>query len=310
MATNSVQRRSIEKDPAAYSVFMSAISEGLKDQEIVDKLSAEVGYEYNVATVRRLRRKKGLRKPGNPKFNGRCEGAALTVPPPNLDDDEKAQWFRQQFKKSHLFVTLCRQFDVNEVDSYMQEYGQVCAQFQDIVTSEYFQIDDFLKHRILINRQLERMRVLQGEIEALSLTIRKNPPKEGETKEEMQARIQNFRTLDGLHQALNKSNERYDKLVAERQKIYSNLAATRRDRVDELKTSGDSFFGLLSQIQTNDKMRHEHGKYAELTRLAAEDTHAKFREATEFPDGTTEPVILDERTTVDDEEHDSVEDTE
>lgn len=310
MPSSTPQRQSIEKNPAAYRVFLSAVSQGLTDQEVVNKLKAEVGWEYNIVTIRRLRRKKGLRKDGQQRMiEEQQQGAALTVPPPNLDDDQKAQWFRDQFKKSHLYVTLCRQFDTNEVDTYMQEYGQVCAQFQDIVTSEYFQIDDFLKHRILINRQLERMRILQEEIEALNLILQKNPPKEGESKEEVQARVQNYRSLEGRHAALNKANERYDKLVAERQKIYGNLAATRRDRIDELKTSGDSFFGLLAQIQSNDKLRHEHGKYAELTRLAAQDTHQRFRESAEFPDGTSEPLILDEDTPQEDEpSEDSTED--
>ena len=221
---------------------------------------------------------------------------ALGVPPSNMGGSDKAEWFREQFKKTHLFVTLVSQFDQNEVDIYMEEYGHICCQFEDIVVSEYFQIDSFLKHRILINRQLTAMKKLEAEIDEVVAWIAHNPLKGEASKEERQERMERFRHLEGLRSAQNKAHERYDKLVSEWQRMYQSLAATRRDRIDELKGGGESFFSLVSMIQTSEAAREQHGRYAEMTRIAAGDINREFRKSVTFPDGSKDPIILDAET--------------
>lgn len=282
-------------DVKAKQILIDLAGQGMSDAAIAERIQAACGYTYSGETIRRNRVKLKLVKgdAAAPRVD-RVDGPALAAPPATIAPQDKADWFRQEFRECHLYPTLQKQFSQDEINTYMEEYGQVCCQFEDLVVSEFFQIDDFLKHRILINRQLIRMKELQAQIEELNAWLHQCPPRDDDTKEIKGQRIERYRLLDGAHASLHKANERYDKLVAERQKIYQNLAATRRDRLDELKGGGDSFFALLANIQSNDRAREQQGQYAELTRLAAKDVAEEFRKTITFPDGSKAPIIMDE----------------
>ena len=49
-------------------------------------------------------------------------------------------------------------------------------------------------------------------------------------------------------------------------------------------------------IQASETARTQHGRYAELARLAAQDINTEFRKSVTFPDGTKGPIILDAET--------------
>jgi hypothetical protein len=209
---------------------------------------------------------------------------------------EKSSWFRDQFKKSHLFKTLKNQFTTDEINGYLEEYGSLCCQFEDIVFSEFFQIDDFLKHRILINRQLDFMKSLQEELTSMTQWLAQNPIVEDESKDKKTQRIERFKKISETRMDLNKASERYDKLSAERNKISQNLSATRKDRIEELKGGKESFFSLVAALQASESERNEQGKYAVLTKIASEDVKKAFRKSVQLSDGTMEPLLMDGET--------------
>jgi len=283
------------------SLLKKLAEQGWRDKKIQDALTQEFKCEWNIQTIRRNRKKMGVIK---------CESGnlgehrpTLSIPPPGLEDHEKAGWFREQFLKSHLFGELKGQFHASEIQGYMEEYGDVCCQFEDIVTSEFFQIDDYLKHRILINRQLKLMKDLQLEITEVVQWISSHPfdaqelGMEVDKKKELsRERIDQIRRLDDLRKAMQSANDRYEKLCEVRQKIMVNLSATRKDRQEELRGGKDTFFQLVSNLQSSLAEREKQGRYAKLTELAAEDIKKVFRKPVEFPDGISRPIILDEDT--------------
>jgi len=285
----------LPKNPEAIKLLREMADQGFADKKIQDRLEQEFGYKWSLETVRRARRKIGINKNGKePLINN--TNPTLSVPPPGLTEQEKSEWFRDQFKKNHLFKTLKDQFTKEEINGYLQEYGDLCTQFADIVFSEFFQIDDLIKHRILINRQLTLMKIMQDELTSLAEWIAKNPSDEDESKTIKQERISKFRDLEGARNGLNKASERYDRLVGERNKIYQNLSATRKDRIDELRGGKESFFSLVASLQGSEAFRDQQGKYAELTKLASEDIKNAFRKDIELADGSKEPLIMDEET--------------
>jgi hypothetical protein len=292
--TQDSKRQNLSSHKEAMNMLLDCVNKGMKDSDIQESLFKTFGYKWTLDAIRKNRRKIGIVKDSSFVHKDTPnETPILTVPPPGLDELSKAKWFRAQFKKSHLFPTLLQQFDKEEVESYLEEYGSICCQFEDIIFSEFFQIDDFLKHRILINRQLIFMKDLQKEITEISNWIEINPLKDGEPKESTMARVGKMRNLDSRRVDLHKANERYDKLVSERQKIASNLAATRRDRLDELKNSKESFFNLLSVLQSSAKERDKQGRYAEMTKIAADDVKKEFRKIHDFPDGSKDALLMD-----------------
>jgi len=293
------ERRKLPSDPKAMEIMQQLVAQNISDQQIRETLNEKVGYYWSLDAIRRTRRKYfGVDKtPGKtPEIPNR---PTLSVPPPGVLDADKAQWFKDQFKQTHLYVTLKNQFDKHEINTYMEEYGSICCQFEDIVTSEFFQIDDFLKHRILINRQLTLMKSMQEEVTALVKWLAENRDDDDFTQEYKKERGEKSIRAGDLRKALHKVNERYDKLVGEREKIYKNLAATRQDRVDELRKGGQDFFSLLVKLQNSEAERDKQGKYAEMTRIAAEDIKKEFRKPTVFPDGEIGPIIMDAETEFD-----------
>lgn len=299
--------QSLAKSPKAMELLKKLANQGWRDQKIQDALTQEFKCQWSIQTIRRNRKKLGVIRCESGKLDE--NRPALSVPPPGLEDHEKASWFREQFLNNHLFGELKSQFHTSEIQSYMEEYGDVCCQFEDIVTSEFFQIDDYLKHRILINRQLKLMKDLQLEITEVVQWISSHPFDAEEPdmtveqkKEASRARVDQIRRLDDLRSAMKSANERYDKLCDARQKIMSNLAATRKDRQEELRGGKDTFFQLVSNLQSSAAEREKQGRYAQLTKLASKDVKKAFRKFVEFPDGILRPIILDEHTEFEEQE--------
>jgi len=273
------------------------VESGRTDTEIQRALEAEFGQRWHVDTIRRYRRGLGVsRAPRKDVADAESAASVMALAPPlGLDRLEKAEWYRAQFRKSHLYVTLQDQFEPDEVAVYLQEYGDLCIQFSDLVASEFLQLDDFLKHRRLLARQLSLMKSLRAEIESTSQWLRQNPATADESEEDKKRRIANERLIDSKRSALKQANDRYDKLSAERNRISQSLAATRKDRLEELRGGGESFLDLVCRIQQSDKARREEGRFAELTRMALEDEEVAMRREILFPDGGSDPLILDER---------------
>lgn len=290
----------LSSNPKALKILSDCVKQGLTDKKIQQRLTQECGYKWTIDTISRRRRAMGIiKKPGQPINIDVMDNPMISIPPHGLSDGEKANWYRDQFKKTFMYQTLKRQFEVEEVMVYIEDFGLLCCQFEDIVISEFMQVDDFLKHRLLIDRQLIWARSLQREITDLQVWFVEHPKTEDENKDTIKFRILQQRQLDDKHRHLKSVNDRYDCLIKERQKIYNSLAATRKDRLDELRGGKETFFELVGKLQHSQDERNKQGRFAELTRLASEDIKNEFRKPVEFPDGSIEPIIMDSETLFD-----------
>jgi hypothetical protein len=137
------------------------------------------------------------------------------------------------------------------------------------------------------------MKSYQEEISELTMWAGNNPIKDDEDKDVKQMRIQQYRLLDQKRSDFSKVSERYDKLTAGRDKIYQGLAATRKDRIEELRGGKESFFNLVAILQSSEAERNKQGRYAALTKIASEDIKENWREPQELPNGEIDALILD-----------------
>lgn len=288
-------RRTLVGHAVAMARLQEYVEKGLTDPQVQAKLKEEFDHEWHIDSIRRARKAVGVSKePGRPAAPPRLSQVAMTVPPPGTPEAEKPDWFRRQFMETHLYTELQRQFKADEVSIYLEEFGSVCLQFSDIVSTEFFQIDDFLKHRLLLSRCLKEQKEVRAEIEEAAQWLRDNPPKETDSPEAKKIRLQSVQQLDFKRTTLSKLDERYDKLVAARDKIYAALSATRRDRIDQLRSGNESFFTLVASMVQDAAVREENGRYAELTRIASQDIADEWHKPTTFPDGKTDVVLLDD----------------
>lgn len=292
----------LSSNPKALEILSQCVEARLSDKEIQKKLVDVCGYQWTTDTIGRRRRAMvDVKDDKHELVLDGVDAPMMTVPPYGLSDDEKATWFRQQFKNSHLYPTIKRQLEQNEIIVYINDFGHLCCQFADIVVSEFMQIDDFLKHRILVDRQLVLALGLQRQIDILGVWFIEHPKKEDEAKDTIKFRLMQQRQLDDFYKQLKVVNDRYDTLVKERAKIYSGLNATRKDRLDELKGGKETFMDLVAKLQHSLEERDRHGRFAELTKLAAKDVAEDFRKPNEFPDGSVSPIIMDANTNFSDD---------
>ena len=291
---SKIKGQRLSSNPKALQILADCIKQGLSDKEIQQQLMQECGYQWTLDTIGRRRRAMGVTKESGKSINiDAIDSPMLAMPRPGLTDIEKANWFRNQFKMTHLYKIIKKQFELEEVAVYIEDFGLLCCQFEDIVISEFMQIDDFLKHRLLVDRQLILSRSIQREIVDLQTWFIMNPKGKDEPKEVKQFRIMQQHQLDNKHKYLKNISERYDALVKERQKIYVSLAATRKDRLDELRGGKKTFFELVSKLQHSQDERDRQGRFAELTKLSSDDIKKEFHKPVEFPDGSVEPIIMD-----------------
>ena len=287
----------LSSNPEAIEIIAKGVENNLPDKEIQKLLVAKCGYQWTTDTIGRRRRAMIIDKKDKPEvIPDGVDAPMKTVPPYGLSEEETAGWFREQFKNSHLYPTIKRQLEPNEIIVYINDFGHLCCQFADIVVSEFMQIDDFLKHRILVDRQLVLSLALQTQINLLGVWFIEHPKKEDEGKDTIKFRLMQQRQMDDFYKQLKVVNDRYDTLVKERARIYSGLNATRKDRLDELKGGEETFLDLVGKLQHSQNERDRHGRFAALTKLAAQDVADDFRKPNEFPDGTIEPIIMDSKT--------------
>jgi len=272
------------------------------DKDIQAALLDKFNYKWTLNSISRQRRKIGYNKRDKTKLRlADINQTNMTVPPKDMDKDMKPTWFRQQFKKTNMYRTLKKQFDKDEIEIYIDNYGNLCCQFEDIVLSEFFQIDDFLKHRILVNRELISVKDIKYTMEEINKWIDKNPTSDTDTGEIKKMRLQYVRKKEEYYRQLKQCNDRYDRLLSEMNAIYKNLNATRRDRLEEIKGGRESFLEIVSDIQASAKERESQGKYAALTKIAADDILDEFRKEQVFPDGSKDCIILDYKSEIRDD---------
>ncbi len=294
---SETNHKKLSSNPEAMKILINCVKQNLSDKKIQERLIEECGYKWTLKTISRRRIALGVvKKPGQKIDIDVIDNPMLQTPPHGLSDGEKSNWFRDQFVKTHLYGTIKRQFEPEEVAVYLEDFGSLCCQFEDIVVSEFMQIDDFLKHRILIDRQLFLARSISREIADLQMWMLENPKKAKEDQDVIKFRILQQRNLDNKHKYMKGVHDRYDNLVKERQKIHSSLAATRRDRLDELRGGKETFFELVAKLQHSQDERNRHGRLAELTKIATEDVKDEFRKPVDFPDGSKDPIIMDDET--------------
>jgi len=284
--------KQIAKDQEAMKILQAGCEQGLSDTKIQERILHECHYEYSTQTIARARKKMKFTKGEivEEKFE---DNEILKSPPVGMSEEEKPYWFVNQFKKTHLYKNLQQQFEQGEILCYLEEYGRLCCQFEDIVFSEFFQIDDFLKHRILVNRELNTQKGIRLHIEVIQKWIIEHPMTEEESSEIRTERINKYKLLEAFSGSLSASTKQYESLIKERSKIENKLASTRRDRIEELRGGKETFLSLVTQIQMSGSERRRQGKFAELSRIATHEMKEELRKDIEFPDGEIESILMD-----------------
>lgn len=283
-------------------------------ENCLSKTDAELAKHLNrnIKTIIACRKKMGVIKSGSGTIkevtgpNNNIEERASQT----MTEDQRERFFKTQFANSLSYQILKEQFTEEEVKFYLNEFGSLCVQFEDVVATEKRQIDELIKAEILGNRTLRFIRVAQDENKLLMQEVedfrRKNPTLS--TDEQLQERDNQLMLLIRSFSAqVDAMTNAYQRNVDSKQQLLDELNARRKDRVDSIRKGGTTFIGLVEELRDREN-REKEGRYLELVRIAKEQKKASWREPTTFPDGTSDCILVDDKSHLKQKEYRTIRD--
>lgn len=212
-----------------------------------------------------------------------------------LSETEREVFFRETLENSKYYDNLKKQFTEEEMDYYLEEWAALCLQFEDIVNTDKRQIDEYIKTGIIGNRILRNIRETEDVIgELIEETDLMEKVKELDDDEDAQKR---YDDLCNMVMRFSTSSQGmvndYQKNQEARAKLLESLNTRRKDRVNQIKKSGTSFFDLIQTLD-EPEYRDDQGYYLELMKVAKDGLKHDWRDPSLFPDGTKDAVLIDE----------------
>lgn len=259
--------------------------------EHINETDVDIGRALNRSktTIRLFRQKAGFKNNTNISKDPISPNQSYT-------EEERKGFFKKQLVNSLFYSTLKQQFTADEIGYYLEEWGVLCVQFEDIVATEKRQIDELIKAEVMGNRILRNIRITEDEITRLIAEIeqfRKDNPKI-EDDEKLQERDSQLmmltRTLGAQSQAMSQD---YQKNVDTKNKLLEHLNSRRVDRLDQIQKGSTTFIGLVEKLQNRD-LREKEGRHMELLRLAKEKKKDEWRKVIQFPSGEKDTILLDD----------------
>lgn len=219
-------------------------------------------------------------------------------PRKTLSETEREVFFRETLENSKYYDNLKKQFTQEEMDYYLEEWAALCLQFEDIVNTDKRQIDEYIKTGIIGNRILRNIRETEDVInELIEETELLGKVKELDDDEDAQSRYDQIcNMVIRFSSASQGMVNDYGKNQEARAKLLESLNTRRKDRVNQIKKSGTSFFDLIQTLD-EPQYRDEQGYYLELMKLAKDGLKHDWRDPALFPDGTKDAVLIDEHST-------------
>jgi hypothetical protein len=239
---------------------------GMPDEEIAKKLGR------NLITVRRARVKLGVTKGYRGKVNeintnssGKLDSIASAANA-ELNEIQRKEFYRSQFTNSLYYTNLKEQFTKEEIDFYLEEWGSLCIQFEDVVATEKRQIDEYIKMTLLGFRILRNINMIEEEIGKLQKEVeqwRKSHPKIQEEPESQERDDLMLDMISSMNAQAKSIARDYQQNLEMRTKLLGELNARRKDRVDQILKRGTTFQGLVEEFR-NAEVRKNQGRHMEL----------------------------------------------
>lgn len=212
-----------------------------------------------------------------------------------MSEKQKIEFFRTEMINSSFYANLKEQFTQREIDFYLEEWGSLCLQFEDVLSTEKRQIDQYIKAFIISNRILRNIQTTEIEIDKLTKELEKyRKNHDMNNSEEAQERdIQLMTLLQMMHGQSEAMGNSWQKSEDMKNKILSELNGRRKDRVEQIGKRGSTFLGLVQQFRERET-RESQGRHIELLKLAKEKKTQDWNKVITFPDGTKDCILMNE----------------
>ena len=193
---------------------------------------------------------------------------------------EKPYWFEVE-----------QQLTDQELNYFTATWVRMMKQFkEDILYSEELQVKQWITLEIMGNRVMRERKSAIEQIDRLQKTLNDEYNKPDELREAQL--IMGMETeLSALRNALSTHTTEHLKILAEIQKIQTQLKAARTDRIKKVEDSKSSFAGFLRALE-NEEIRTKVGEDAEIMKMAKEHVKKQLSEFHKFEDGYVDQPFL------------------
>jgi hypothetical protein len=255
----------------------------------------------NIRTIKKVRQKLGLAKGGNgviKAFDPELLGVS-DVSKFKMSESDKKKFFTTRLSNTLFYQYTKSQLTEEEINFYMEEWASLCIQFEDVVATERRQIDELIKAEVIGNRILRNIRIVEEEIEKLQEEV-KLLRKTTNINDNEALQIRDDKIIMMVKMLSSQSSAMvidYQKNVDLKNKILSELNARRKDRVEQITKKSTTFVGLIESFRERET-REKEGRYMELLNLSREKKKSQWRKPNVFPDGSRDPILLDENSVV------------
>ncbi len=227
----------------------------------------------------------------------------------DVDDDKRPFLLKlhnliEDFGQGH-HEELNRQFDENEMITYIEIYSTYREQFDELFGTEKTQIHHVISQQILINRVMRRLKQNEALLQDISDEIRhistmikkeKDPEQLELYKTERHLLRSNLPVVSG---DLDKLNKQAKEIEDNHRKGLEKLSATRKERLEKSVNVRSDWKELIKGLEDR-RNREAQGQLAERLRMAEEIESKKLREPIEFQDESVDHILLDDQTVFED----------
>lgn len=201
-----------------------------------------------------------------------------------------------------VWPILQAQFSPVELDILKYNWNNIQVQFDhDILPTEELQILDLIKMEVMMYRSLneqKRCADMSKRLETEMEMLRDEP--DSNEREDKLRRIQ--AELQIVSAGFGGLNKDYREIQVQKNKLFSELKATRKDRIQRIDSKKESFISWIEDLIENPQTRKALGIKMEKMRLATEKEEKRLADYHKYDDGMVDQPILNHRTVKDDNE--------
>lgn len=157
---------------------------------------------------------------------------------------------REKIKNSHVWITLKKELNEDELKMFIEKYVDFIAQFQgNILPTEESQLHQAIKFEVLISRELQARKAIEDKIKSLEkeLADMPSPINRDQTDMDRAASIENM--LQSYRaSSINSYNAVY-KFEERKEKLLDSLKATRDKRINKIDKVDISWLDVVKSLE-------------------------------------------------------------
>lgn len=199
-------------------------------------------------------------------------------------------------KSRPYWKQLVNQFDQDEIDLFLYHWKTIVAQFhKDILPTEEMQIVDMVKLDVLMNRALNTQKENMRRIQVYEDMAVKESRKEERDQELVFNLEKQVAILKAAHETLSRE---YKDLQDKKLKMFTQLKATREQRIEKLESNKETFAGLINKLIRDPEFVADANREMEMMRLAVAAEKARLSDYHTYEDGDIDSPLLNAETVI------------